>query len=86
MLTSFSDGGNDPRIKHVALDDISLRVELIDGRKITVPINWYPLLARATEEQRHHWQLCQAGRGIHWPELDEDLSAAGLLRQSGFRQ
>lgn len=51
----------------------------MDGRSITVPLAWYPRLANATQAQREHWELYGAGYGIHWPELDEDLSTEGLL-------
>jgi hypothetical protein len=51
----------------------------MDGRKITVPLAWYPRLADGTPEQRAHWELAGGGYGIHWPELDEDLSTEGLL-------
>jgi hypothetical protein len=52
---------------------------LEDGREIGVPLAWFPRLAAATPEQRAHWQLIGRGIGLHWPELDEDLSVAGLL-------
>ena len=51
-----------------------------DGRRIAVPLEWYPRLAHATAAQRTNWELCAAGYGIHWPDLDEDLSTEGLLR------
>jgi len=52
----------------------------MDGRTISVPIVWYPRLLHATAAQRGNWELIGAGYGIHWPEIDEDLSTAGLLR------
>jgi hypothetical protein len=55
-------------------------VDLVDGRTITVPFVWYPRLLHATPEQRANWQVCGGGYGIHWPEIDEDLSTEGLLR------
>lgn len=57
----------------------ALIVELADGRSVSVPLAWYPRLLHATESQRSHWQIAGAGYGIHWPELDEDLSIAGIL-------
>ncbi len=57
----------------------ALIVELADGRSVSVPLAWYPRLLHATESQRNHWQIAGAGYGIHWPELDEDLSIAGIL-------
>jgi hypothetical protein len=59
-----------------------LVVQLTDGRTISVPVIWYPGLAAGTPDQRNHWELLGNGEGIHWPELDEDLSVAGLLRGS----
>jgi hypothetical protein len=55
-------------------------VDLMDGRTISAPLAWYPRLLGATAEQRAHWETCAGGYGIHWPELDEDLSTEGLLR------
>ena len=64
----------------VTSDDADLHVEFVDGRRLSVPLNWYPRLERATPAQRANWELAAAGYGIHWPELDEDLSSEGLLR------
>jgi hypothetical protein len=72
----------DERIKDVNCSDTMLNVDLMDGRTISVPLMWYPRLMKATEEQRAHWEVCGGGYGIHWPEIDEDLSAEGLLRGS----
>jgi hypothetical protein len=58
----------------------ALRVRLADGREIAVPLEWFPRLRDATAAQRSHWRLIGRGVGIHWEELDEDLSVAGLLR------
>jgi hypothetical protein len=54
-------------------------VRLEDGRSLTVPLQWFPRLREATPEQQNHWRLIGAGTGIHWPDLDEDISVAGLL-------
>lgn len=70
----------DERVAEVAVNDDFLEVGLRDGRRIAVPLEWYPRLARATVAQRANWELCAAGYGIHWPDLDEDLSTEGLLR------
>lgn len=70
----------DERVRDVAFDQDFLEVTLCDGRRIAVPIEWYPRLAHATPEQRAHWEICAGGYGLHWPELDEDLSTEGLLR------
>jgi hypothetical protein len=58
----------------------TMAVDLIDGRTIVVPLVWYPRLLDATPEQRRNWKVGGAGYGIHWPDVDEDLSTAGLLR------
>ena len=68
------------RIVDVRIDASSLCAELADGRKIIVPLAWYPRLLHATPEQRAEWEICGGGFGIHWPALDEDLSSEGLLR------
>ncbi|GAA0462475.1 MULTISPECIES: DUF2442 domain-containing protein [Sphingomonas] len=69
----------DERVQDVRCDDSTLTVDLIDGRTISVPLAWYPRLLHATPEQRAIWEPCAGGYGIHWPELDEDLSTDGLL-------
>ena len=70
----------DERVKDVQVTDDALSVDLMDGRTITVPLAWYPRLANATAEQRATWEIAGGGYGIHWPEIDEDLSTEGLLR------
>jgi hypothetical protein len=70
----------DERVSDVRCTDDTLSVDLMDGRTISVPLAWYPRLARATAEQRANWQTSAGGYGIHWPDLDEDLSTEGLLR------
>jgi hypothetical protein len=70
----------DERVLDVRLDEHSLIVDLMDGRTISVPLAWYPRLANASVEQRAHWEKCGGGFGIHWPDVDEDLSIEGLLR------
>jgi hypothetical protein len=62
---------------HVSAD--TLTVELSDGRAISVPVAWYPRLSHATFEERNHWRLIGGGRGIHWPDLDEDISVKNLF-------
>ncbi|WP_246335790.1 DUF2442 domain-containing protein [Azomonas macrocytogenes] len=52
----------------------------MDGRLISTPLAWYPRLLNATPAQRSNWEVCGAGQGIHWPDLDEDLSTEGMLR------
>ena len=70
----------DERVVGVSFDADRLVVDLMDGRSIAVPLAWYPRLLDATPEQRSKWELAGAGYGIHWPEIDEDLSVEGLLR------
>ena len=72
--------GADRRIKDVGIDADTLSVDLMDGRTIIVPLAWYPRLADSSPEQLAHWEVAGAGYGIHWPDLDEDLSTEGLLR------
>ena len=63
----------------------TITVDLSDGRTISVPLDWYPRLVSATEDERGNWRFIGGGEGIHWPDLDEDLSVEGLLagRKSG---
>jgi hypothetical protein len=68
------------QVKDVRVTDDTLSVDLLDGRTITVPLAWYPRLLHGTPEQRSNWVRCGGGYGIHWPDLDEDLSTEGLLR------
>jgi hypothetical protein len=67
------------RVSDVRCSDTQLFVTLDDGRELAVPIRWYPRLLNATPAQRASWELEGAGFGIHWPEIDEDLSVKGLL-------
>lgn len=78
MTTSDIKPGEGVKDVHVTEDTLS--VDLIDGRTITVPLVWYPKLLHATPGQRADWQICGGGYGIHWPDIDEDLSTEGLLR------
>lgn len=64
----------------VWFDDSKLYVRLSDGREVGVPIDWYPRLRDASEEDRNSWRLISRGQGIHWEALDEDLSVAGFLK------
>ena len=68
------------RVKSVHFTEDTLSVDLVDGRTITVRLVWYPRLLDATPEQRRNWEISSAGYGIHWPDVDEDLSTEGLLR------
>jgi len=78
----------DARAQQVRLTEGSLIVELVDGRTIGVPLAWYPRLAHGSAAERSRWRLIGNGEGIHWPDLDEDISVEGLLagRRSGETQ
>ena len=70
----------DDRVADVRITDDALEVRLRDGRRISAPLSWFPRLVAASPTQRANWEPAAAGHGIHWPEIDEDLSVAGLLR------
>ena len=70
----------DDRVANVGCTDERLEVDLRDGRRISVPIAWYPRLQAATPQERAVWEPCGGGYGIHWPLIDEDLSVEGVLR------
>jgi len=72
----------------VSVSDDALVVDLADGRTITAPLAWFPRLAHGTAGERANWRLIAGGEGIHWPELDEDISVESLLagRRSGETQ
>jgi len=65
--------------QNAKLTEDALMVDLADGRTVTVPLSWYPRLAHGTLAERANWRLIGRGEGIHWPDLDEDVSVAGLL-------
>jgi len=69
----------EPRAVDVTVTEDTLMVRLADGREVTVPLAWFPRLRSGTPDQRRHWRLIGGGVGIQWPDLDEDLSVAGLL-------
>ncbi len=70
----------DERVKNVSFTEDSISVDLMDGRTISAPLLWYPRLSHASVGQLANWQVSGGGYGIHWPDLDEDLSTEGLLR------
>jgi len=67
------------RARAVEFETDQLVLHLEDGRSLSVPLEWFPRLRDASPEQRAYWELLGAGIGIHWPDLDEDISVAGLL-------
>lgn len=68
-----------PLAQEVRCTEDELIVELIDGRRISVPLSWFPRLSNASPEQLNNWEILGNGEGIHWPEIDEDLCVEGLL-------
>lgn len=72
----------DERVSDVKFTEDTLSVDLRDGRTITVPLAWYPRLLDASAAERKNWCIAGGGYGIHWPDIDEDLSTEGLLRGS----
>jgi hypothetical protein len=69
-----------PRAQDVLVTEDELTVSLADGRRVSVPLAWFPRLLHASPAQRSNWQLLGDGEGIHWPDVDEDLSVVGILR------
>jgi hypothetical protein len=84
-MNSLAVETEDPRAHQVTVDEESLIVDLVDGRTLFVPLVWFPRLWHGTPAERGHFEIFGDGTFIHWPDLDEDLSVAGLLsgRRSG---
>ena len=70
----------EPKIQDVMTTDDHITVSFDDGRIVSLPLKWYPRLHRAKPVHRRHWELIGKGYGVHWPDVDEDLSAEGLLK------
>ena len=85
-MTEIMAVENDERVASVKFTDDTLCVGLMDGREIVVPLASYPRLLHATLEQRVKWKIAGGGYGIHWPDIDEDLSAEGLLEGRPSRE
>jgi len=77
---STSDVKPGERVKNVYFTEDAISVDLADGRTITAPLAWHPRLLHAAPAQRENWRIAGGGYGIHWPDIDEDLSTEGLLR------
>lgn len=77
-----------PMAENVKLTASTLSVDLSDGRTISVPLEWFPRLIHATAKERNNWRLIGKGQGIHWEDIDEDISVEGLIagRPSGENQ
>src|SRR6059036_1897667 len=78
MRTSRAEAPVPPAVRARIVDD-AVVIDLSDGRTVTAPLAWYPRLLHATARERRHWRLIGGGDGVHWPDLDEDLSVEGLL-------
>lgn len=83
---SISAAGVGVRAIRVSVEHEMLRVVLADGREIAAPLRWFPRLESATATQRENWRLIGGGVGIHFPDVDEDISVAGLLEGNGAGQ
>lgn len=70
---------NIPVAVHVQISEDNMHVSLSDGRVVSVPISWYPRLSQALPQHRELWEFIGGGHGIHWPELDEDISIENIL-------
>jgi Protein of unknown function (DUF2442) len=70
---------NDPRIMALEVTDDLITAHLADGRIISVPLTWSWRLSNATPQQRQHFEIIGTGQGVHWPDIDEDISAIGML-------
>ncbi|HEY0020728.1 MAG TPA: DUF2442 domain-containing protein [Longimicrobium sp.] len=76
-MNSHSDSGT--RISSIRVTDETITADLADGRTVSVPLAWSWRLADATPEQRANWRLIGSGHGVHWPDVDEDISVRGML-------
>ncbi|MGH7184117.1 MAG: DUF2442 domain-containing protein [Nitrospiraceae bacterium] len=72
----------EPRVMSIKVTDDEILAHLVDGRTISVPLVWSWRLSEATQEQRQHFEILGDGQGVHWPELDEDISVEGMLQGS----
>ena len=82
-MSSLALETQEPRAQSVTVAEDSLTVNLIDGRTIIAPLTWYPRLWHGNQEERSNFEIIGDGTLIHWPELDEDLSVAGILAGRG---
>jgi hypothetical protein len=82
-MTTFPTDWRKPFATQVDVGDDSLTVHLVDGRVLSVPIDWYPRLAAASKPERENWRLIGQGEGIHWADVDEDISVDSLLLGQG---
>jgi hypothetical protein len=78
-MTSLELELNIPFVEHIEITADTLSADLTDGRTVSVPLSWYPRLVYATEEERNNWRSIGHGHGVHWEDIDEDISVEGLL-------
>ena len=78
-MSTLSAGIKAAKAQRVVVTDDALIVDLSDGRTVSVPLAWFPRLLHGTASERHHWRLVGDGEGIHWPEIDEDVSVENLI-------
>ena len=78
-MSTLQIDGLDVAALSVRVNDLDLSVDLADGRTITVPVAWFPRLTHGSQTERENWRLIGRGHGIHWPDLDEDVSIESLL-------
>ena len=85
-MSTAATSSKEPRISAVEVTDDTITAHLVDGRTISVPLAWSWRLSEATPEQRQRWRLIGDGVGIHWPDVDEDISARGMLEGGPARR
>jgi hypothetical protein len=85
-MTTSATETTAPLARSVALSEDTLTVDLADGRSVSVPLAWFPRLLHATPAERSAWKLIARGEGIHWPQVDEDISVASLIAGSPSRE
>ena len=78
-MSSLRDKLREPRAKKLTFTQDAMMIHLADGRALTVPLAWYPRLLHATPPERKNYEIIGEGEYLHWPDLDEDLTVAGLL-------
>jgi hypothetical protein len=78
-MASSKSNQQEPRIKEISITEDSLILDLVDGRTISAPLLWYPRLWHGTPKERQHIEIFGEGKYLHWPDLDEDLTVAGIL-------
>ena len=82
-MSSFPADAKPALAQKVSVSDDTLTVDLSDGRTVSVPTDWFPRLSRGSSSERENWRLIGRGEGIHWPDLDEDISVESLLAGRG---